>query len=673
MAKLNVLVYDGSGVAAASRDNLVRALRAFLAHRYDVQLVTPKQIKDEPWTNNCALLVFPGGRDLPYLFDLSPRGNRRIRDWVEQGGRYLGICAGAYYACSAIEFEVGTPLEVTGERELSFFPGVCKGTVFSGFKYDSDDGARECDLTLNRGAWRDHWPQSPETCEVWYNGGGAFFPPASQDDGSSSSSSRSYEVLATYSQVEGTPAAGVLCHVRQGKAVLWGTHPEHSSPDGADPKAHQDKERARLNLIRGSLSALDLEVSDAPAPAPRLLPLFLASDDSSAMQRTAGALAGVAQATGPAEASVVDRNDTFVLHAASSASQLLHRARHPDTPAPEEPEQLQKELKHICICDEALPPTALTPLFDLAMYFATLRTVQPAPAPFGHVLLYGEVVTSTQTMLDKNDTFLGALPSGLACVASHQVAGRGRGGNSWISPAGCLQFSLVARLPSTASSRIVFVQYLFGVAVVEAIRTVPGYDKLGVCLKWPNDIYADLGDEGGEGMERYRKIGGILVNSSFASGEFSLVMGCGVNTSNPRPTTSVNELVELHNKRHRTSLPLFRPETLLALILARFNAMWPVFAAEGFEPFMDRYLASWIHSDQVVTLDSTPPQRVRIVGLTPDHGLLRTTPVAVDRSGCELFLGASGGAGGGAQQFVDLQPDGNRFDILKGLIYARTA
>lgn len=58
----------------------------------------------------------------------------------------------------------------------------------------------------------------------------------------------------------------------------------------------------------------------------------------------------------------------------------------------------------------------------------------------------------------------------------------------------------------------------------------------------------------------------------------------------------MNELVELHNKRNRTSLPLFRPETLLALILARCNTMWPVFAAEGFEPFMDRYLASWIHS-----------------------------------------------------------------------------
>ena len=124
---------------------------------------------------------------------------------------------------------------------------------------------------------------------------------------------------------------------------------------------------------------------------------------------------------------------------------------------------------------------------------------------------------------NRNDTFLSSIPAGLVCLASHQVAGRGRGGNSWISPAGCLQFSLVTRIALSESSRIVFVQYLFGLAVVEAVRTLPGYERIGVCLKWPNDIYADMGE--GEGMARYKKIGGILVNSSFANGEFTIVTG----------------------------------------------------------------------------------------------------------------------------------------------------
>lgn len=65
-----------------------------------------------------------------------------------------------------------------------------------------------------------------------------------------------------------------------------------------------------------------------------------------------------------------------------------------------------------------------------------------------------------------------------------------------------------------------------------------------VRLKWPNDIYADFGtastarsgkNEGAEQQsegeiwsKRYKKIGGILVNSSFAGGEFTIVIGASL-------------------------------------------------------------------------------------------------------------------------------------------------
>lgn len=179
-------------------------------------------------------------------------------------------------------------------------------------------------------------------------------------------------------------------------------------------------------------------------------------------------------------------------------------------------------------------------------------------------------------------------------MASHQIAGRGRGGNSWVSPAGCLQHSLVLRLSSAHASKVVFLQYLYGLAVVEAIRSRAGYESIGVVLKWPNDIYGDVGRAGGP--ERYRKIGGILVNSSFAGDEFRVVVGCGVNTSNPRPTTSVNELVALHNYLTGAELKPFGPEELLALILAKLDEMWEAFLEKGFEPFLDQYLTRWIHS-----------------------------------------------------------------------------
>lgn len=79
----------------------------------------------------------------------------------------------------------------------------------------------------------------------------------------------------------------------------------------------------------------------------------------------------------------------------------------------------------------------------------------------------------------------------------------------------------LATFPAT---KLVFLQYLFALAVVEACRDekVLG-PKAGdkVRLKWPNDIYASIGT----GKEDVRKIGGILVNTSFSRGKVDIVIG----------------------------------------------------------------------------------------------------------------------------------------------------
>jgi biotin--protein ligase len=61
-----------------------------------------------------------------------------------------------------------------------------------------------------------------------------------------------------------------------------------------------------------------------------------------------------------------------------------------------------------------------------------------------------------------------------------------------------------------------------------------------------------------------------------------------------------------------------------------------------------------------VTLTTTvPPKQVRITGITPDHGLLRTIPVRT-------------GWPSGEDGYIDLQPDGNSFDIMAGMIKTKT-
>jgi biotin--protein ligase len=70
--------------------------------------------------------------------------------------------------------------------------------------------------------------------------------------------------------------------------------------------------------------------------------------------------------------------------------------------------------------------------------------------------------------------------------------------------------------------------------------------------------------------------------------------------------------------------------------------------------FADSGVSVVNYSDQIVTLETVqPPIQVRIAGITPDYGLLRTIP--------EKYTA-------GQSQFIDLQPDGNSFDMMAGLI-----
>ncbi len=54
----------------------------------------------------------------------------------------------------------------------------------------------------------------------------------------------------------------------------------------------------------------------------------------------------------------------------------------------------------------------------------------------------------------------------------------GRGGNAWLSPLGCAMFTLHLQLPvnSRLGQRIPFLQHLAALAVVQSVRTLPGYE-----------------------------------------------------------------------------------------------------------------------------------------------------------------------------------------------------
>lgn len=202
-------------------------MRRLLSPYYAVLPVSGEAIIQEPWMSSCALLVMPGGADLGFCRTLNGEGNRRIIRFVEQGGAYLGFCAGGYYGSKRCEFETGNRvLEVIGDRELAFFPGTCRGCAFSGFIYHSEGGARASVLKVEKGAFAED--SQPAVFRSYYNGGGVFVDAPLYRD-------RGIEVLASYSQQlnvdAGAGAAAVVyCRIEKGGAVLTGPHPENVKP-----------------------------------------------------------------------------------------------------------------------------------------------------------------------------------------------------------------------------------------------------------------------------------------------------------------------------------------------------------------------------------------------------------------------------------------------------------
>ena len=456
----------------------------------------------------------------------------------------------------------------------------------------------------------------------------------------------------------------------------------------------------RNTFLKACLTKLGLEVSQESQPVPSLSRLHLSSKQSLDVAELVHALheAGIVTKGDDGEDCIKGENDTFHLEqpgealsmkavATAAADTLLPKAVKDALPASvassstsdaagkenERPRANSSSLldrvpdynalvKHVVTHESDLPDGKETPYFNHAAYFSNLQSykskhVRESDGAWGKILLYGEVVTSTNTLLEKNPTLLSHLPTGLTATATTQIAGRGRGTNVWVSPPGSLMFSTVLRhsLAISNTAPVVFIQYLAALAIVAGIRSYDkGYDNLPVKLKWPNDIYAlDPSKDDTKDARSYVKIGGILVNSSYAGGDYTLVVGIGMNVNNTAPSVSLSQIAK------KANLAPFTLEKLLASIITHFEEIYTRFCRTGFDAkFESTYYDSWLHSDQVVTLEAEGGVKARIKGITRDWGLL----VAEE-------LGFEGGSTG---RRWELQSDSNSFDFLKGLVRKKT-
>jgi BirA family biotin operon repressor/biotin-[acetyl-CoA-carboxylase] ligase len=102
-------------------------------------------------------------------------------------------------------------------------------------------------------------------------------------------------------------------------------------------------------------------------------------------------------------------------------------------------------------------------------------------------------------------------------TAAQQTAGRGRRGNTWISPPGNLYATLLLVDPS-AAERAAELSFVAALAVHDAIVACDSRLAPRLTLKWPNDVLC-----------AGAKLAGILIESESVATRLAVVIGIGVN------------------------------------------------------------------------------------------------------------------------------------------------
>lgn len=205
----DVLLYNGPGAEESCIDNTEELLENL---GWEVRRAGPDYFAEY----GCAgfsLVVFPGGDMYQYAADLGGDAKDAIRGFLADGGGYLGICGGSYFAASRV-FWQGNQLPM---EPLALFSGDAVGPIDEIAPYP------ECEITGLHVVETEH----PITAGLEPNPRfnycyGPYFVP--DDDAP--------DVLHRYDTGEG--AASLAFDYGAGRVFIIGLHPELTIVDDGD-------------------------------------------------------------------------------------------------------------------------------------------------------------------------------------------------------------------------------------------------------------------------------------------------------------------------------------------------------------------------------------------------------------------------------------------------------
>lgn len=206
------LIYSGAqrssfvGVNFDSLNNLESKIKS----DFQVERVHPETIDSK--LAGAKLIVFPGGRCSAWDLHITQTTLEKIKQFVQEGGMALMICAGAYYSAEKSTF-ITESESLIKERNLKFFKGQAIGPV------TIDSTVPRC-METNPEIVNIQWIKDSTSGYVYLNQGGHFIPNETSVEG------RDYRVLAKY---ENGLIAIIECIVGEGFARLSFVHFEYDT------------------------------------------------------------------------------------------------------------------------------------------------------------------------------------------------------------------------------------------------------------------------------------------------------------------------------------------------------------------------------------------------------------------------------------------------------------
>lgn len=215
---MHIRIYKGHGTSKLAPD-LMR--ERFEERGYDADFIDPETLCDPArrWIDKTDILIFGGQSVTQFKEALGYQGEERIKEYVEQGGHYLGICAGGYFGADFIKFIGSDPnncqLYAKQNDGLGFFNGLAKGSI-------TDIISRPFNGLVDSAAVSSLRTMTGESFPALYWGGPTFIPYERADR---------RKILSYLPRLNQSPLImGLQNDVgdKGGKATLLGYHPEIS-------------------------------------------------------------------------------------------------------------------------------------------------------------------------------------------------------------------------------------------------------------------------------------------------------------------------------------------------------------------------------------------------------------------------------------------------------------